>query len=345
MARVLIVDDEESIRFTFKEHLLRQEHEVHLAGSVEEAARVMAAHEIDVVVSDIIMPGLNGTELMARIREESNGVQVILITGEPTVDTASMAVRSGAFDYLCKPVGGSVLQRVVANAARVKALQEEKTRLERENQAYQEHLEMLVEKRTSALSEALLGVINAMSAAVEKRDPYTAGHQLRVAHLAREMAREMDLPLQKIEGAYLASLIHDLGKISVPAELLSKPTELLEEEFALIKKHPRTGYDILSPIRFQWPLPEIVLQHHERWDGSGYPQGLKGEEILIEARIIAVADTIESMASHRPYRPGIGLDAALDEITRHSGVLYDPVVVRACLDLLRHKGYKLQATG
>ena len=341
MARVLVVDDEENIRITFRDFLEQEGHEVHTAGNVSDADRLMIKHDFDVVVTDIIMPKRKGTELLKNICKVSKGIQVIMITGEPTVDTATEAVRLGAFDYLSKPASGKALQKVVAKAARVKALFDEKERLTEENRKQREELTHLVQERTAALSEALLGIVNAMSVTVEKRDPYTAGHQFRVAKLAQAIAEEMGLPKQTVEGTYLAGIIHDIGKISVPAEILSKPSRLLEEEFSLIKKHSQTGYDILKTIKFLWPIPDIVLQHHERLDGSGYPQGLAGDDILVEARILAVADTVESMASHRPYRPELGLEIALEEIMQKRGKLYDEAVVDACIALFNEKGYEL----
>ena len=161
-----------------------------------------------------------------------------------------------------------------------------------------------------------------------------------MAELARSISQEMGLPKDQIEGVRMAGTVHDLGKISVPAEILSKPTKLSSLEFSLIKVHPQTSYDILKDIEFPWPIARIVLQHHERINGSGYPQGLKGEEILLESRILAVADVVEAIASHRPYRPAHGIDTALEEIEKNRGLFYDPDVVDACLQLFRTKGYK-----
>ena len=186
------------------------------------------------------------------------------------------------------------------------------------------------------------GVIQAMALTVERRDPYTAGHQRRVADLARAMAAEMRLPNQQIDGIRMAGLIHDLGKICVPAEILSKPGQLTEIEHSLIRDHPHVGYDILKEIEFPWPLADIVLQHHERIDGSGYPAGLKDEDIIIEARTLAVADVVEAMASHRPYRPTLGREMALEEISKNKGILYDPDVVDACVKLLEKKGFQFR---
>jgi putative nucleotidyltransferase with HDIG domain len=176
--------------------------------------------------------------------------------------------------------------------------------------------------------------VQALVMTLSKRDPYTGGHQQRVQRLATAVAAELGLPAGQIEGLRLAAAIHDLGKISVPSEILNKPAHLTEAELAIIKTHPVTGYDILKEIKFPWPVARVVRQHHERLDGSGYPDGISGGEIVIEARILAVADVIEAMSSHRPYRAALGMDAALDEITRHSGQLYDPEVVDAGIRLL-----------
>ncbi len=185
------------------------------------------------------------------------------------------------------------------------------------------------------------GIVHGMASLLEIRDPYTAGHQRRVARLAISMAREMGFTEERIEGVRVAGLVHDIGKISVPAEILSKPGRLSESEFSLIKSHALVGYDILKPIEFPWPVAQIVLQTHERMDGSGYPSGLRGEEILLEARILAVCDVVEAMASHRPYRPALGVEDALEEISRGSGVVYDPAVADACLKVFAGGAYNL----
>jgi len=190
------------------------------------------------------------------------------------------------------------------------------------------------------LRKALGATVQAIASVVETKDPYTAGHQRRVADLTRGIATEMGLENERIEGLYMASVIHDIGKISVPAEILSKPTKLSDIEFRLIKIHPRAGYGILKEIEFPWPVATIILQHHERMNGSGYPEGLQGEELLPESRILQVADVVESMASHRPYRPSLGIEAALREIDGHRGELYDAAVVDACVRLFREKGFR-----
>ena len=194
----------------------------------------------------------------------------------------------------------------------------------------------------ASLRKAIGATIQVMMSAVEVRDPYTAGHQKRVVNLARAIATEMGLPRDMIDGIRMAGAIHDIGKISVPAEILSKPTKLSAIEFNLIKTHAQSGYEMLQKVDSPWPLAQIVHQHHERMNGSGYPNGLKGDEILLGARVIAVADVVESMASYRPYRPALGIDAALAEIEQNRGTLYDPAVVDHCLRLFREKGFKFE---
>lgn len=197
-----------------------------------------------------------------------------------------------------------------------------------------------LQETLETLRRNLNGVIQCMGQVVEKRDPYTAGHQRRVTDLACAIAQEMGLSEGKRNAIRMASIIHDIGKISVPAEILSKPGRLNENEFSLLKTHPRIGYDILKEIEWPYPIAEIVLQHHERMDGSGYPHFLSGEEIMMEARVLGVADVVEAMASNRPYRPALGIDKALEEISKNREILYDTDVVDACLRVFREKGFE-----
>jgi len=192
------------------------------------------------------------------------------------------------------------------------------------------------------LKKTMDAAIETMSKIIEAKDPYTSGHQHRVCQLAVPLARELGLSPDKIEGIRIASLIHDIGKIGLPTEILSKPTKLTDIEFSLIKGHSQIGYDILKSIDFPYPVAQIVLQHHERLNGSGYPQGFKDEDILLEARIIGLADVVEAMSSFRPYRPALGIDKALEEISKNKDTLYDPEVVDACLKLFKEKGFKLE---
>ncbi|MCK9229815.1 MAG: HD domain-containing protein [Syntrophales bacterium] len=201
--------------------------------------------------------------------------------------------------------------------------------------------EVSLKQSIERVRKALSAITNVIVATVEARDPFTAGHQRRTADLARSIAIETGLTSDQIEGIHMAGIIHDIGKISIPAEILSKPGRLTEAEFDLVKMHVDTGYNILKRVDFSQPVARIVYEHHERMDGSGYPRRLKGEEMIIESRILAVADVVEAMASHRPYRPALGVNAALGEIEKNREVLYDADVVDACLRLFREKGYQL----
>ncbi len=237
----------------------------------------------------------------------------------------------------------------------------ESKRAEEELKQYRQHLEDLVIEKTAELrkeiiertkteeelqsslknlEKAIEGIIKVTAMIVEIKDPYTSGHQRRVTELACAIAKEMHLTGNQIKGIQMAASIHDLGKVSAPVDILVKPTRLTDMEFSFIKSHPQVGYDILKEIEFAWPIAQIVYQHHERMDGSGYPLGISGEDILLQARIIAVADTVEAMSSHRPYRPSLGIEEALEEISQKRGSIYDPNAVDTCLRLFREKEFK-----
>jgi PAS domain S-box-containing protein len=204
---------------------------------------------------------------------------------------------------------------------------------------YRVEAQRSVEESLTNLRKALNGTVKALANTLESKDPYTAGHQRRVVKLACALAQELGESPHYIEGMRVMGFLHDLGKIAIPGEILSKPSRLSEYEFNLIKIHPQAGYDILKEIDFPWPVALAVLQHHERLDGSGYPHGLSGDDIIMEAKILAVADVVEAIASHRPYRPALGIDQAMAEISRHQGMLYDPAVVQACLRLLSENAF------
>ncbi len=199
--------------------------------------------------------------------------------------------------------------------------------------------EMKLQESFQQLRTSMGGVIQAMAHTVETRDPYTSGHQKRVTDIARHIAQKLELSEEEIEGIRMAGVIHDLGKISIPAEILSKPGKITAIEYNIIKNHPETGYNILKNIEFPWPVAEIVYQHHEKLDGSGYPRGLKDGEICIEARVIAVADVVEAMSSHRPYRASLGIEVALEEIKTNSDILYDKDVVDACIKIFKEDNF------
>jgi putative nucleotidyltransferase with HDIG domain/PAS domain S-box-containing protein len=205
-----------------------------------------------------------------------------------------------------------------------------------ENITQRKKAEKLIRDSRNRLRLSLEGTVQAVAKAVEARDPYTSGHQLRVASLATAMAKRMGLDQDTIDGIRLGAMIHDIGKIHLPAEILAKPSRLTDIEFEMIKGHPEVGYEILRGISFPWPVADIARQHHERMDGSGYPLGLKDGEICLEARIVAVADVVEAISSHRPYRPALGLDFAIQEISRNKGRIYCPMACEACLKVLEN---------
>lgn len=287
------------------------------------------------------MPNVSGIQLLEELRKISKDIQVIIMTGEPTVDTAILAVQSGATDYLTKPIQKIDFLKSVQNAQRIKQLIEDKKNLEEENKNYQTHLEDVVSRQTGALIGATKSIIQLLSQVVEFRDPYTAGHQRRVGNLAAEIARKMQLSEEDIEIIRVIGYLHDIGKIVIPTEILCKPGELNSIERSLLKTHSQCGYEMLLKTDFPPIVATTIYQHHERVNGSGYPLGISANDISIEAKILMVADVVEAMQSHRPYRPSLGQKASLLEIETVSKEKFDPIVVKACLQLFRKDGYKI----
>jgi len=280
------------------------------------------------------MPGMNNRVFMdaENAKKVFRAFNEIYVTGVSTKGFEWETIRKdGARTYI--EVSVSLIVKPGEKPTGFRGIARDITERKQAEQKLQDTLE--------SLRKSVSATVQVMVSAVEIRDPYTAGHQNRAADLARAIATELGLPQSRVDGIRMAGSIHDIGKLSVPAEILSNPTELTELEFSMIKEHAHKGYKMLKDVVSPWPLAEIVYQHHERMDGSGYPRRLKGEEIFIEARILAVADVVESMASHRPYRPALGLDAALKEIEKNQGTMYDADAVDACLRLFREKGYQL----
>ena len=257
---------------------------------------------------------------------------------ETFVSQVSVALQRWHAERVLQQARGDLEMQVKKRTAELTKVNEELRREVIQRKQTEEELKRSTEKMVKALEDT----IQAMAMIVEMRDSYTAGHQRRVTQLACAIAKKMDFSENQTNALRLAGLIHDIGKIRVPSEILTNPDGLSEAEFNMIKMHPLVGYEILSTIEFPWPIAQIVYQHHERMDGSGYPSGLSGEDILLEARILAVADVVEAMSSHRPYRPALGIDKALSEITQKKGVLYDANVVNACLWLFTEKLFKFE---
>lgn len=254
-------------------------------------------------------------------------------------DQAPLLVTVAGERYEVQSERRQILNLLISTYENAVAQNQELRKTQEELRSLNEKLEDEVELRTAKNKAILLQVIEAIALAVEQRDPYISGHQRRVADLAAAIGKELGLPPSQVEGIFLAGLIHDIGKIAVPAEILNRPGRLNEHEFALIKDHAEHGYIIVRNIEFPWPLSDIIHQHHERLDGSGYPCGLRGEAVLLEARIISVADVMEAISNLRPYREALGVDAALEEIKKFRGTHFDPDAVDACVRLFTEKGY------
>ncbi len=373
---ILVVDDDPSIQMLYERTLSsepsKNRFNLTLCSQAEEAVDVVrmavaGRKPFAVVFLDVKMPpGPDGVWAAEQIRALDPHAEIVMVTGYSDTGPDEIARRVPPTDrllYLQKPFhyqeirqfasalsakwrGGMDLRKIQSDLeARVEKRTRELVKLNeqlKQDISKRESAEAEVQSTLFKLRSAMGGIIQAMALTVERRDPYTAGHQRRVADLARAMAAEMGLSNQQIDGIRMAGLIHDLGKICVPAEILSKPGQLTEIEHTLIRDHPQVGYDILKEIEFPWPLAEIVLQHHERMDGSGYPAGLTAEQIIIEARTLSVADVVEAMASHRPYRPTLGGEMALEEISKNRGTLYDSDVVDACVKILKEKYFQFR---
>ena len=362
--RIAFVDDEEIVLGTLSRIFESEPYEVLTFDTPSRAIMAMEHHPFSVVVSDQMMPEMDGTAFLAQVRERWPDTVRILMTGYAETETVIKAINEGSvFRFVSKPWEIRELRQIVKDAVdqyRLVNEHRELTRLteeqNRELLELNQDLEKRVRNRTqqlrnneeelkktlAQLRSSLEATIQALALTAEARDPYTAGHQRRVADLSRTIGQKMGLSRDQVDGVRMAGSIHDLGKIYVPSEILNKPGKIRENEFELVKSHPQVGYEILKTIDFPWPVAEIVLQHHERMDGSGYPNGLKGDEILLEARIVAVADVVESMSSHRPYRPALGIEKALEEIMLGRGRHYDERVVDACLSVFNEDGYTLQ---
>ncbi|MCX7823169.1 MAG: response regulator [Syntrophobacterales bacterium] len=341
-ASILVVDDDLLIIemicafLTCKGYLCRQ------AATLDEALKIINRESIDVSIVDVFLKNESGVALVKELSNRQPPIPSIVITGIEDENIARLALDAGAYGYLTKPF--SFLELLVNIEGVLK-----RRRLEELRDRYNCELEDMVKERTRHLEIALnlqrqiiTGVVQAISEVVEVRDPYTSGHQYRTAQLASAISKLLGLDKEKIESIYLSSLLHDIGKISVPAEILTKPGKLDSVEFELIKRHPLVGYKILKNIPFPFPIHDIVIQHHERLNGLGYPRGLKGNEIMMEARIIAVADVVEAMMTHRPYRPAFGLDATLEEVSRQKGKSLDQDAVECCIELFKSRNFSLK---
>lgn len=403
---ILVVEDSvtqsEHLRYTLEQY----GHHVAVVSCGEEALQALSGMKPDIVITDIMMPGMDGYQLCALIRNDPKmkDIPVVLLTSLSDVEDVVRGLESKANHFITKPYDerflASRIESILVNEQlRKNITQSGKYEVVISNRKYElpseldqqlvldfllstyenavqknlelirtrdefkllnEKLEKAVQSRTAALvseieerkrtenklktafersRQALEGTVMALSTLAEKRDPYTAGHQQQVARLAAVIAREMGMPENMVEGIRVSGILHDIGKIYVPPDILNKPGRLSDIEMILIRTHPQVGADIVKMIPFEWPVADILLQHHEKIDGSGYPFGLAGDDIYLESRILSVADVVEAMASHRPYRPALGVEAALHEITVNRGTYYDPDAVDTCLKLFREKQF------
>jgi putative two-component system response regulator len=318
----LVVDDSSDDAVLLVRELRRGGYDVQPQfAATRQDVRTAMARTWDVVVIDHNLPGFSGLEALELVRGIDRDVPVIVVSGVVGEEAAVAAMRAGAQDFIVKENLSRFLP-AVERELREAAMRRQARRADDTLQTTVDLLERTVE-----------GAIRTLAFLAETRDPYTAGHQRRVTELAEAVAGLLRIDGDRRRLIVAAGTLHDLGKTAVPSEILTKPGRLTKAEFELIRVHPRTGYDILAGIEFPWPVADVVLQHHERLDGSGYPDGLVAADIGIEARILAVADVIEAMSSDRPYRPALGLDVALDEIESHRGVLYDADVADASAEL------------
>lgn len=326
--RILIVDDEVEITEILAD-LLSEDYECVRAGSAEQALAQLAGNQFQLVISDITMPGMSGLEMIPHVKGLSPETVVVMISGMQTVESAIGALRLGAFDYLMKPFDLRQVEAVVKRALEHHDLVVAKQR-------YENHLEELVEQRTAELDRALNSLegayrstLKALTAALETRDSETHGHSERVVSYSLRLGREYGLNSEEMKSLEFGSLLHDIGKIGVPDSILRKPAKLTEEEWVRMREHPVHGQQILRGIEFLQGAARVVAQHHEQWDGSGYPLGLRGEEIDICARIFAVADAFDAITSDRVYRRGKSYEAASQELDDWAGRQFDPKVVEA----------------
>jgi putative two-component system response regulator len=338
-ALVLIVDDN-STNIDLLVNTLKDEYRLGIAKNGPKAIEYAQKFIPDLILLDIMMPEMNGYEVCKQLKESGNtkNIPVIFITAMAEARNKTYGFEVGGLDYVTKPFHAAEVKARVKTHLSLKFMREE---LNSQNQI----LEQRVEKKTRQLQEMFYSTITAMSRAAEIRDPYTAGHQQRVSQLACAIGMKLEMAEEQISTIKYAGILHDIGKIRIPVSILTRPGKLMDAELKMIRIHPKVGYDLLRPIPFPWPIAEVVYQHHEKLDGSGYPRGLTSEEILPEAKILTVADVTEAAMSYRPYRPALGLGVALDEISTHRGTRYDVEAVDACIELFKRDNFSFDFEG
>ena len=331
---VLVVDDN-STNIDLLVNTLKHDYRLGIAKNGPKAIDYAEKHLPDLILLDIMMPDMNGYEVCSHLKADlrTKDIPVIFITALIESGHKTRGFEVGGVDYITKPFHAAEVKARVRTHLSLKLMREELN-------AQNIMLEDKVKTKTAEIQQLFEATLKTMALAVEIRDPYTAGHQQRVAKLACAIAKEMDLPEDQITAIRFAGTLHDIGKIRIPVPILTRPGKLLDEEIKLIRVHSQVGFDILKNIPARWPVARIVLQHHEKLDGSGYPGRLTSEKILLESKILTVADVTEAVSSFRPYRPARGLDFALNDIMENKGKLYDSDAVDACYKLFKHKNFK-----
>jgi response regulator RpfG family c-di-GMP phosphodiesterase len=330
-ASVLVVDDEPAVTSAVAKRLGRDGLSCEEVHSAKDALLRLGEREFDVVVTDVKMPEMSGIDLLKIVKQRDPEVQVIVITGNPDVDFAVEAIRSQVDDYLVKPFEMAQLSHAVDRALEHRSLL-------KENRQYRSQLETRVQGQARQIERLFLDGLSALAAAIEARDRYTGGHLDRVTRYSLATGAELGLDDQQMWNVWLGSLFHDVGKLAIPDAILNKPGPLTMEEYDQMKKHPELGVQIVERISFLVPAARSILHHQERWDGDGYPAGLKGQEICVEGRILAVADAFDAMITDRPYRAARSESEAVEELIRCAGSQFDPSVVGAFLRA-REKGF------
>jgi len=325
---ILLVDDEEMIRRLLYQKLSAEGYRCEQAANAEQALEKLKEDSIELVILDIKMPGKSGAELLPEIKAKYPDTAVIMATAVDDASTAINCMKAGAYDYVNKPFNLDEVSFSVRRAL-------EKRRLELENRDYQQHLEQRVEEQAQKIRASFFNAVTALAYALEAKDVYTSGHSQRVTEISVAIAEHLGLPEEGIEKIRLAGQVHDIGKIGVRESVLNKPGSLTDEEYKHVRLHSETGEHILKPIVEDKEILKAVRHHHERYDGAGYPDGLKGERIPLLARIIAVADTFDAMTSERPYRKALTKEAACAEVERCRGTQFDPEAADAFLEVWR----------
>jgi len=339
-SQVLVVDDQLAVRELLADGLESFGYSARIAASADEALEILGESDVRLILTDIDMPGKSGVDLLRSVKSKDPDVDVVMVTGVVDLNTAVHSIREGASDYVAKPFNLEEVRIVVERTL-------EKRRLILENRAYQQNLEAMVQERTRELTArkkeieglyqdlqgAYESTLQALVTALDFRDNETQGHSSRVVSYAMIVAQARGIVEPELSWIRQGAILHDVGKIGVPDAILKKPGKLDPAEWEEMKRHPEMGYRMLQHIHFLKPALDIVLSHQERWDGSGYPRGLKGDEIPLGARIFAVVDTFDAMTSDRPYRPALSISAARDEVKRFAGIQFDPAVAEAFLSI------------